>query len=82
MCTERIGKLCKVEGVVDFFFLACVDNSLESGLTPSKRSTTKASQVTASGGHYNRYTFFLMSLKKHLHMHMCIERVTGDCYHF
>lgn len=42
---KRIGKLCKAEGVVDFF-LACADNSLESRLTPSKRSRMAASYVS------------------------------------
>lgn len=45
--TKRIGKLCKAEGVVGVF-LACVDNSLESGLTPSKLSGMVALRSVAA----------------------------------
>lgn len=43
--SERIGKLCKVEGVVAIFGTC----PLEPGLTPSKRSGMEAFQLCATG---------------------------------
>lgn len=58
----RIGKLCKAEGVVDFF-LACVGNSSESGLTPSKRSRVVESDITI-------FNHFQWVLNNRLHFYM------------
>lgn len=48
--TERIGKLCNIEGVVAFFWQV-LTTPLESGLTPSKRSRMVASEITAIDGY-------------------------------
>lgn len=67
--TKRIGKLCKAEGVADVF-LACVNNTLGSGLTP-KRLRVVAFQITATGRYQRMAHNFLIFLNTLISCSIC-----------